>query len=95
MLTEQELSAAIGSTAYGPDGEIYVVTADGAESKPVAGAEFGDELLQWSADGLSLYVRARDDSRLDLYRLDLNRKPPWVTCHKAKPRAVNLPPKKA
>jgi Tol biopolymer transport system component len=57
--------------AYGPDGEVYLMSADGAEPEPIAGTEFGDELLQWSADGGGLYVRALDDSRLEIYRLDL------------------------
>jgi hypothetical protein len=47
------------------------LSAAGADPQPLAGAEFGDELLQWSEDGRSLYVRSLDDSRLEIFRVDL------------------------
>jgi Tol biopolymer transport system component len=67
--------------AYGPDGEHYLLPAGGGELRPIPGTEPGDEMLQWSADGRFLHLRAQDDSRLDFVRLNLSngRREAWKT----------------
>jgi Tol biopolymer transport system component len=57
--------------AYGPAGDYYLAPADGGKPHPIRGAEFGDELIQWSEDSRFLYVRGAEDSRVELFRIDL------------------------
>jgi hypothetical protein len=58
---------------------LIAVTA--GDSHPIHGLAPGDELVQWSRDGHSLYVRADDESRLNLFRVDLMTgvRTPWRT----------------
>jgi len=65
--------------AYGPDGDYYLAPADGGKLHRIRGAEFGDELIQWSEDGRFLYVRGADDSAVELFRIDLvtGSREPW------------------
>jgi Tol biopolymer transport system component len=64
-----------------PDGKLlagltsagnYVLhPVDGAKMRSIRGALPGDDLIQWSSDGRSLYVRGLGDSSLDFFRIDL------------------------
>ena len=58
--------------AYGPQGDYYLIPAGGGEPRPIRGAEPGDDLIQWSADGRYLYVRRLNDSAVELFRIDLS-----------------------
>jgi hypothetical protein len=73
--------------AYGVDGEFYLVPVAGGEARPIAGAETGDELLAWSSDSRFLFVRALDDTRVDLFRIELSRG------HRARWRTIEVPDK--
>jgi Tol biopolymer transport system component len=52
-------------------GEQYLCPVDGGEPKAIDGYEENDSLLQWSADGRSLFLRAAGDEVLRIYKLDL------------------------
>jgi Tol biopolymer transport system component len=53
-------------------GEYYFYPVDGsAVPRPVPGYLDGDVVLQWSADGQSLFVREAGNLVLRIYRLDL------------------------
>src|SRR2546425_6665384 len=51
--------------------EYYLCPVGGGEPRPVEGLEDGDGLLEWSADGHSLFVRAAAELVLKIYKLDL------------------------
>jgi Tol biopolymer transport system component len=54
-------------------GEYYLCSIDGgADPEPLAGYRDGDVLLQWSADGRSLFVREAGNLVLRIHRLDLS-----------------------
>jgi Tol biopolymer transport system component len=55
------------------DGKALLFSADGngRDAKPIAGVEPGEFLVQWSADGRTLYVRGTEENPLTLYRVDL------------------------
>jgi serine/threonine protein kinase len=55
--------------AYGP--EPGLIPANGGALQPIRGLKAGDELVQWSDDGGSLYVRDDDQSKVNLFRVDL------------------------
>ena len=59
---------------------------DGGPPRPIPGIRVGGRPLQWSADGLSLFVGA-DDAPLSvrIWRLDLvtGRRQPWTTLRPA------------
>jgi eukaryotic-like serine/threonine-protein kinase len=57
--------------AYGPEGDYYVAPIDGGEPQKIRGAERGDELIQWSANGRYLYVKGPNESLVELFRIDL------------------------
>jgi serine/threonine protein kinase/dipeptidyl aminopeptidase/acylaminoacyl peptidase len=53
-------------------GEYYLYSVDGAsEPRPVPGYLDGDVLLQWSADGRSLFIREAGNLVLRIHRLDV------------------------
>ena len=58
-----------GSTLAG----LYLIfRADGeGRARAIVGAEPGDSLVQWSADGKSLFVRGSEERPLTVYRVDL------------------------
>lgn len=71
---DEKLLAGIGSEAG------YILRPiDGGETRPIRGALPDDELIQWSADGRFLYMRAAGDSTLDFFRVNLatGRREPW------------------
>ena len=54
-------------------GEYYVCPVDrGSDPRPVPGYVDGDVLLQWSADGQSLFVPEAGKLTLRLFRLDVS-----------------------
>jgi Tol biopolymer transport system component len=55
------------------DGRAFLFSADGngRDPKPIAGVEPGEFLVQWSADGKTVYVRGTEENPLTLYRVDL------------------------
>ena len=54
-------------------GEYYLCTLEGKEDpQPLAGYLDGDTLLQWAADGKSLFVREAGNLVLRIHRLDLS-----------------------
>ena len=53
-------------------GEYYLYPVDGSsEPRPIPGYVDGDVLLQWSADGRSLFIREAGNLVLRIHRLDL------------------------
>jgi eukaryotic-like serine/threonine-protein kinase len=63
---DEKLLAGIGS------GGGYVLRpVDGGETRPIRGALPTDDLIQWSADGRFLYMRAPGDSTLDFFSVNL------------------------
>jgi dipeptidyl aminopeptidase/acylaminoacyl peptidase len=54
------------------EGLQLIYRADG-EGRPrtIEGAEPGDFLVQWSADGKSIFVRGPEERPLTVYRIDL------------------------
>jgi len=65
--------------AYGPEGDYYLAAIDGGELRRIRGAERGDELIQWSADGRFLYLKGPNESFVELFRIDLlnGKREPW------------------
>jgi hypothetical protein len=57
-----------GSTS---EGHFRYPASAGGPGRPIAGTEPDDFLVQWSADGKSLFVRGAEDRPLTLYRVDL------------------------
>ncbi len=54
-------------------GEYYLCPVDrGSDPRPLPGYVDGDALLQWSADGQSLFVREAGNLALRLFRLDVS-----------------------
>ncbi len=59
--------------ATGPEGDLSLLPVDGAvPARPVRGWTRGATVLQWSADGRSLYVTTVTDFPLSIRRLDLS-----------------------
>jgi serine/threonine protein kinase/Tol biopolymer transport system component len=60
---------------------------DGGEARPIRGALPGDDLIQWSADGRFIFVRAPGDSPLEFVRVNLatGRREPWKRIEAADP----------
>jgi eukaryotic-like serine/threonine-protein kinase len=73
--------------AVGAAGALELLLVDGGEPREIRGALPGDELIQWSADGRSLYLREPGDSAVEFFRLDLStgRREPWKTIAAADP----------
>jgi Tol biopolymer transport system component len=57
--------------AYGPDGAGYVYPVEGGKPASIPGLVPGDTLIQWSADGRSLFVRGPQDPPMRIFRVDL------------------------
>jgi sugar lactone lactonase YvrE len=53
------------------DGSLWVVAVEGGDRRPLPRLEVGEELVQWSADGRSMYVRRGSGERVQVDRLDL------------------------
>jgi dipeptidyl aminopeptidase/acylaminoacyl peptidase len=63
------------------EGGAYLCGADGAGEKPIPGVLADDELVQWSGDGRTLFVRGAEKETLNLSRVDLTtgKREPWKT----------------
>ncbi len=60
--------------AIGPDGKGYlfpVEPADKSEPRAIAGFDSNDLPIEWSSDGLALYVYKRGETPANVYRLNL------------------------
>ena len=57
--------------AFGRYSEYYLCPVEGGEPRTIEGFLDDDILLQWSADGRSLFVRGAGDLVLKIYKLDL------------------------
>lgn len=55
----------------GPDQKAYFYPVAGGESEVVSGIEAGDQPIQWSADGKSIYLYKPGGLPAKVYRLDL------------------------
>jgi hypothetical protein len=63
----------------------FPIEGNGSNPKTIAGVEPGEFLVQWSADGKTLYVRGVDENPLTLYRVDLEtgKRTLWKQLHPA------------
>jgi eukaryotic-like serine/threonine-protein kinase len=59
--------------SVGPDQKIALYPVDGGEPRSVPGVAEGERPVQWSSDGVSLYVKGRTEffSQARVFRLDL------------------------
>ena len=57
--------------AVGRYEEIYLCPVDGGEPRAIEGYLGEDKLLQWSADGRSLFLRGAGDLLLKIYKLEI------------------------
>jgi hypothetical protein len=55
----------------GPDEKGYLYAIAGGEPKPISGFSPGEEPVEWSADGRSLYVYRAGELPARVYRLEL------------------------
>jgi eukaryotic-like serine/threonine-protein kinase len=79
---DEKLLAGIGSA-----GGYVLYPIDSGVTRPIRGALPGDDLIQWSADGRFLYVRAPGDSSLEFFRVNLatGRRELWKRIEPADP----------
>jgi len=87
----------VQSTLISPDGKLLAAvdgagayqlrSVDGGEPRPIRGALPGDELIQWSSDGRSLFLRGPGDSAVEFFRLNLSsgRRELWKRIEAADP----------
>jgi len=57
--------------AVGPDQKGYLYPAGGGEARPIPGLATGEEPIEWTADGRSLYIYRPGDLPARVYQLDL------------------------
>jgi Tol biopolymer transport system component len=71
-------------------GEYYLCAVNGGEARAIEGLAEGDVVLQWTADGRSLFVRGAGDLDLKLFKLDLGtgRREAWKELRPPDPAAV-------
>jgi hypothetical protein len=53
------------------EGRVITMPVSGGAARPVAGAESGEQVIEWSADGRTLFVRPSLRFPLPLYTVDL------------------------
>jgi hypothetical protein len=77
---DEKLLAGITSS-----GDYVLGPIDGGNTRPIRGALPGDELIQWSSDGRSLYVCQPGGAALEFFRVDLatGRREPWKSVEPA------------
>lgn len=63
---DSELVAAVG-----PDQKGYLYPVGGGEARPIPGLATGEEPIEWTADGHSLYIYRPGELPAKVYRLDL------------------------
>ena len=59
------------AVTMGPDGRAMSYPTDGGNGSPLHGFENGDQPIQWSADGKSLFAVRTMERRVDVYRIGL------------------------
>ncbi len=71
-------------------GEYYLCPVNGGEPRAIEGLAEGDVLLQWAADGRSLFVRGAGDLVLRIFKFDLatGRREAWKELRPPDPAAV-------
>ena len=57
--------------ANAPDGRLYLYAVTGGQARLVPGATATDRPLQWTPDGLSIYVMERTGNAFKIFRLEL------------------------
>ena len=57
--------------ATGPDGKLGLYSADGGTTRAVPGAEAGEQLIRWTADGRKIYVYTSDRMPVIISTIDL------------------------
>ena len=70
-----------GKLVFGvQDGKAVLFPVEGGQARPVEGLAPGEWPMKWSADGHSLYVRARDGIPQKVWLLDLasGQRRPWL-----------------
>jgi Tol biopolymer transport system component len=67
--------------ALGPDSKLAIYPVDGGAARPLAGAEARQGVVNWSADGGSLYVYRRFESPARIFKIDITtgRRELWKT----------------
>jgi len=67
--------------ATSAEGGAFVCELDGKEDKPIEGVLADDDLIQWSGDGGSLFVRSAEKETINLLRVELKtgKRQPWKT----------------
>jgi hypothetical protein len=87
----------VGCLVPSPDGK-FVITRDaemysleGGEPRPVPGLSRSERLIQWSADGRSIYVRNPEELPAKVYRIDLatGRRQLWKELAPSDPSGVD------
>ncbi len=71
-------------------GEYYLCPVNGGEPRAIEGLAEGDVVLQWTADGRSLFVRGTGDLVLKIFKFDLatGRREAWKELTPPDPAAV-------
>jgi predicted Ser/Thr protein kinase/WD40 repeat protein len=59
------------AACVGAEGEGRIYPVEGGAPRPIPGFEKGEEVVQWSADGRSLFVRRDANLPMRVFRLDL------------------------
>jgi hypothetical protein len=57
--------------AVGPDQKGYLYPIAGGDPRPIPGLATGEEPIEWTADGHSLYIYRPGELPAKVYRLDL------------------------
>jgi eukaryotic-like serine/threonine-protein kinase len=75
----------------GPDGLAYLYPLAGGPAKSVAGFKTGEQPIEWSADGKSLYVYRPGEFPANVYQLDLTagKRTLWRSLAPADPAGVS------
>ncbi len=75
----------------GPDGKAYLYSLTGGPPRPVSGFLPGEQPLEWSADGKSLYVYQPGEFPAKVYQLDLTtgKRTLWRSLAPADPAGVS------
>jgi eukaryotic-like serine/threonine-protein kinase len=65
----------------GPDFRITIYPVDGGVPRPLLGAEVGEGVIVWSADGGSIYVYRRREAPARVFKIDVatGSREPWKT----------------
>jgi hypothetical protein len=75
----------------GPDGLAYLYPVSGGQPKPIPGFQTGEQPIEWSADGKSLYVYRPGEFPAKVSNLDLatGKRALWRSLAPADPAGVS------